>query len=135
MDFLNGENSNDAQIVCYSSVSNLLQELIPINSSISKTVKRALSVKQKGVLKQIFVSGYVDSHDTTLTIYKNDYLTTRRREILRRIPIYTGATYSETLSKLINLGEEIFCLVETKDQVDGLRNDLNVTLAIDVVPI
>lgn len=134
LDFLNGENTNDSQIVCYSSVSNYLQELIPVGSSISKTAKYAISIKQKAVLKQIFVSGYVDSHDTTLTIYKNDYLTTRRREIVRRIPIFTGATYSETLSKLINLGEEVFCLVETKDQVDGLRNDLNVTLMIDVIP-
>ena len=135
MEFLSGENSNDSQILCYSSVSNLLQELIPTNASVSKTSKRALSINQRGVLKQIFISGYVDSHDTTLTIYKNKYLTTRQREIIRRIPIYTGTTYSENLSKLINLGEEVFCLVETKDQVDGLRNDLNVTLMIDVVPV
>lgn len=134
LEFENGENLNDSKIVCYSSSSNLLQEIIPLEACVSKTGKFALSIHKRGVLKQIFISGFVDSHDTTLTIYKNNYFTSRRKEIIRKIPIYTGTTYIENLSKLINLGEEVFCLVETKDQVDGLRNELNVTLMIDIVP-
>lgn len=135
MDFLKGEKTNDAQIHCVSSVTSKLQELIPIGANVSKTVKYAVDSNHRGVLKSIFISGYVDSHDTMLTIYKHKYYPSRRREILRRIPIYTGATYSEDVSKLISTYEEVYCLVETKDQVDGLRNELNVTLRIDLVPI
>jgi len=135
MDFLKGEKTNDAQIHCVSSTTSKLQELIPIGANVSKTVKYAVDSKHNGVLKSILISGYVDSHDTTLTIYKYKYYPSRRREILRRIPIYTGATYSEQVSKLINAHEEVYCLIETKDQVDGLRNELNVTLMIDLVPI
>jgi len=135
MDFLKGEKTNDAQIHCVSSTTSKLQELIPIGANVSKTVKYAVDSQHRGVLKSIFISGYVDSHDTTLTIYKHKYYPTRRREILRRIPIYTGATYVEEINRLINEHEEVYCLVETKDQVEGLRNELNVTLMLSLVPI
>jgi len=135
LDFVKGEKTNDAQIKCVSSATSKLQELIPIGANISKTVKYAVDSKHQGVLKSIFISGYVDSNDTTLTVYKHKYYPTRRREILRTIPIYTGATYSEELSRLIDKHEEVYCLVETKDQVDGLRNNLNVTLTLSLVPI
>jgi hypothetical protein len=135
LDFVNGEKTNDAQIHCVSSGTSKLQELIPIGANVSKTVKYAVDSKHRGVLKSIFISGYVDSHDTTLTVYKHKYYPTRRREILRKIPIYTGATYSEEISRLIDKHEEVYCLVETKDQVDGLRNELNVTLMLNLVPI
>jgi hypothetical protein len=135
MDFLKGEKTNDAQIHCVSSTTSKLQELIPIGANVSKTVKYAVDSQHRGVLKSIFISGYVDSHDTTLTIYKNKYYPTRRREIVRRIPIYTGATYVEEINRLIDKHEEVYCLVETKDQVDGLRNELNVTLMLSLVPI
>ena len=135
LDFIKGEKTNDAQIKCVSSTTSKLQELIPIGANVSKTTKFAVDSKHQGVLKSIFISGYVDSHDTTLTVYKHKYYPTRRREILRTIPIYTGATYSEELSRLIDKHEEVYCLVETKDQVDGLRNNLNVTLTLSLVPI
>jgi hypothetical protein len=135
MDFVKGEKTNDAQIHCVSSTTSKLQELIPIEANVSKTTKFAVDSKHRGVLKSIFISGYVDSHDTTLTVYKHKYYPTRRREILRTIPIYTGATYSEEISRLIDKHEEVYCLVETKDQVDGLRNNLNVTLTLNLVPI
>jgi len=135
LDFSKGDKTNNAQIHCVSSVTSKLQELIPVSANISKTVKFAVDSRHRGVLKSIFISGYVDSHDTTLTIYKHKYYPSRRREILRKIPIYTGATYSEEVSKLINEYEEVYCLVETKDQVNGLRNELNVTLMLTLVPI
>jgi hypothetical protein len=135
LDFIKGEKTNDAQIKCVSSATSKLQELIPIGANVSKTTKFAVDSKHRGVLKSIFISGYVDSHDTTLTVYKHKYYPTRRREILRTIPVYTGTTYSEDLSRLIDKHEEVYCLVETKDQVDGLRNNLNVTLTLSLVPI
>jgi hypothetical protein len=135
LDFLKGEKTNDAQIHCVSSGTSKLQELIPIGANVSKSTKFAVDSRHRGVLKSIFISGYVDSHDTTLTIYKQKYYPTRRREILRRIPIYTGATYSEELNRVINEYEEVYCLVETKDLVEGLRNELNVTLTLSLVPI
>lgn len=135
LDFSKGDKTNNAQIHCVSSVTSKLQELIPVSANISKTAKFAVDSRHRGVLKSIFISGYVDSHDTTLTIYKHKYYPSRRREILRKIPIYTGATYSEEVSKLINEYEEVYCLVETKDQVNGLRNELNVTLMLTLVPI
>ncbi len=135
LDFSNGEKTNDAQIHCVSSSTSKLQELIPIGANVSKTVKYAVDSKHRGVLRNIFVSGYVEGHDTTLIIYKQRYYPTRRREIVRKIPIYTGATYSEEISKLIDKHEEVYCLVETKDQVDNLRNDLNVSLRLNLVPI
>lgn len=135
LDFSKGEKTNDSQIHCVSSTTSKLQELIPIGANVSKTAKFAVDSRHRGVLKSIFISGYVDSHDTTLTIYKHKFYPSRRREILRRIPIYTGETYNEDVSKLINEYEEVYCLVETKDQVDGLRNELNVTLMLTLVPI
>ena len=134
MTFVNGEKTNDAQIQCVSSITSKLQELIPIGANVSKTAKYAVDSRHRGIVKSVFISGFVESPDTMLTIYKNKYYPTRRREIIRKIPIYTGATYSEEINKLINTYEEVFCLVESGN-LDGERNELNVSLSMDLVPI
>lgn len=135
LDFVSGENTNDAQIWCVSSVTNKLQEIIPIGANVSRTAKYAVDWKHRGVLKKIYLSGYVTSKNTTLYVYRDKYYPVRRRELLRRIPVETMATYSEEMNTLINEYEEVYCIAVTGDQAPILRNDINVSLDILLIPI